>query len=97
MDIYCVRCGEPWDIDSLHEEVDERNETGETASFDTVRGDFYSRGCAALSNAFGTVKCERSEPVSNGKLSPAMAMSVLVDIMGDDIDGVAAMMEDYGY
>ena len=24
MDIYCKRCGEPWDIDELHDEIDYR-------------------------------------------------------------------------
>ena len=24
MDIYCKRCGEPWDMDTLHEEIDYR-------------------------------------------------------------------------
>lgn len=97
MDIYCARCGEPWDIDSLHEEVNARQEFGE-ATFAQVRDEFYSRGCVALVTAFGSLTCERSGPVTaDGRLSPAMAMSVLVDIMGDDIDGVAAMMEDYGY
>ena len=42
MDIYCARCGEPWDIDSLHEEVNARQEFGE-ATFAQVRDEFYSR------------------------------------------------------
>lgn len=24
MDIYCKRCGEPWDMDTLHDEIDYR-------------------------------------------------------------------------
>ena len=43
MDIYCVRCGEPWDMDELHYRAEEV-----AGTFATVRDEFYSRGCEAL-------------------------------------------------
>lgn len=87
MDIYCVRCGEPWDMDELHYRAEETD-----TDYRTVRAEFYSLGCEAM----GAARCERQDPLANdGRLSASAAMSVLVDIMGDDIDGIASMMEDY--
>ena len=87
MDIYCVRCLEPWDIGELHYRAEEV-----AGTFATVRDDFYSRGCEAL----GEVKCERVETLDeDGKLSTGAAMSALIDLLGDDIDGIASMMDDY--
>lgn len=86
MDIYCVRCGEPWDMDELHYRAEETD-----TDYRTVRAEFYSLGCEAM----GEGKCERQEPMSGDRLSDSAAMSVLVDLLGDDIDGIASMMEDY--
>ena len=110
MDIRCPKCGEPWDVECLHEEVEDRIAQGtlpkpditgyhsygygqpaplyDTAQYgklyDAVRGDFYRRGCPALYGA----KC------ANTAADPGVAM--LYDLLGDDLDGAAAMMEDFG-
>ena len=87
MDIYCVRCCEPWGMDELHYRAEEI-----AGTFATVRDDFYSRGCEAL----GEAKCERVDALGeDGKLSKGVAMSALIDLLGDDIDGIASMMDDY--
>jgi hypothetical protein len=39
--------------------------------------------------------CRGQEP-EGGRPELAIASSVLMDILGDDLDGVAAMMEDFG-
>lgn len=88
MDIYCGRCGEPWDIDSLHEEVDYRRSEGETVTVARVRADFASRGCVAMSYAVDS-QCELDR--GNAR---AMASGVLMDLLGDDIDGVASLLDD---
>ena len=48
MDIYCPKCAEPWDNDSLHEEVDARREEvecrREKSSVYTVRLEFHFGG-----------------------------------------------------
>lgn len=97
MDVYCVKCGEPWDIDSLHEEAEVRQQMGHPqATFAVVRDDFYSLGCVALQTAFGTLECEQQDSLgADGRLSESAAMGVLAGLLGDDIDGVASMMEDY--
>lgn len=82
MDIHCKKCGEPWDIDSLYEEADA---TGRM--FNEVHQDFRTNGCSALS-AFGA-KC------SEGRVADPL-IAEITDLLGDDIDGAAALMEDLG-
>lgn len=82
-DIHCVKCGEPWDMDCLHDMIEEQG-----LSYDDARVRFFQNGCEAL----GWGGCER--PVSEGATMRAMASSAMADLLGDDVDGIAAMMED---
>lgn len=82
MDIYCPRCGEPWDNDTLHDEADERNTT-----YREMQTRFAAKGCAAFDEAHN----------ENGDQFRAAASGVLMEMMGDDFDGVAAMMQDAGF
>lgn len=82
MDISCPRCGEPWDFDTLHEEASESGRT-----FDQVRADFGKRGCAAFS---WTSVCP-CQPDDRSEIR-----AELLSMMGDDIDGYAALCEDFG-
>lgn len=91
----CPKCGEPWDLDSLHDEVSERFGRWDPAAgrtvvegeyeplFREVRQDFAARGCRAIGG-----RC--SDTVAN----PAVAE--LYDLLGDDIDGAIALIEDFG-
>lgn len=76
MDVYCKRCGEPYDVDSL--------------SFDFTsqeRKDFHAGiSCPA---------CKGKEV--NARPFVCDLMAAVSDIMGDDIDGLAAAMEDAEY
>jgi hypothetical protein len=84
MDLICPRCTEPWDFDSLHEEADESDRT-----YAQVAADFRTRGCLALETAFGAMECK---PVNNLR---SMVADAMYDLLGDDMDGAAAMMEDF--
>lgn len=86
MDIPCPRCDEPWDNNSFHDEAAESNRT-----YTEVTRDFQSRGCHALETAFGSMICERSNSFRS------MATSAMFDLCGDDIDGVASLMDDFEY
>jgi hypothetical protein len=55
----------------------------EDMSFDQARQGFYKQGC----EVFGTTH-------SQNKADPALSM--LQDLLGDDIDGLAALTEDFG-
>lgn len=81
MDIYCPRCAEPWDVDSLHDAVEE----GHAASYDDARRTFASDGCGTL---FGGPPCQRSNDPR------AHLAAELFDILGEDVDAVAAMHAD---
>ena len=81
MDIKCHRCGEPWEIDTFHDVASERG-----TSFDSEVRRFRTKGCVAT----GWVgQCENSYP--NGD-----AILALGDLLGDDVDGLAALLEDFG-
>jgi hypothetical protein len=89
MDIYCSHCGEPWEIDSLHELIVAE---GISPDFSSARKRFYLYGCGAFEK--GTpVKCTHSPVTSKKNLD---AYSALQDVLGDDIDGLASMYDDFG-
>ena len=83
MDIYCPRCAEPCDMDELHD-------ADENLTYDQARRIFFDsrRGCGFL---FNNKPCEKVESVR------AEASSVLAELLGDDVDGIAAMMDDFDY
>lgn len=82
MDLLCQRCGEPWDFFYITDEMTEEE-----------RRDFHAgRGCP----------CCRNKPDADIHLSPRQQEAVTVqtamrDVLGDDIDGLAAEMEDFGF
>ena len=81
MDIYCPKCGEPVEIDYLHDVAADHDST-----FNEVREAFYMDGCKALD--------ARCNPNPNKRLASISA--ALMDLLGDDVDGLAADMEDLG-
>jgi hypothetical protein len=90
MDIYCPikGCNEPWDNDTLHEVAEE---TGKT--YEEVAAQFRRIGCEALWNSKHNVTEEEQRDSHHG-LTAGEAAAALYDILGDDMDGVAAMLED---
>lgn len=119
MDIYCPRCGEPWDTECLHEEaqlvygvpyyaaqvdpdyiagtyvqpLSPKNPAYDDAAYGAVyrdvRAAFQGEGCAALAQFRGT-----KEPCEARDNDRAKVAGVMYDLLGDDLDGAAAMMED---
>ena len=81
MDLYCTKCGEPWDMDSLHDLV----EDGIVANWEEGRKKFAEIGCELWG-------CSHNE---NLKSDTAMASALMFEMLGDDVDGIAAMMEDF--
>lgn len=81
MDIYCPKmgCGEPVEIDYFHDVAEEQGRT-----FREVQRDFQQRGCEALDMTHG----ESGSDIG-------MYADALYDLLGDDIDGAAAMLEDF--
>ena len=79
MEIYCVKCGEPWDNDSLHEIAYELDST-----YAAMAKEFRERGC----NLFG----EAEWCTSNGDRESREA---IYDLLGDDMDAASSMIEDF--
>ena len=73
MDLYCQKCGEPYDCDHVHNEMssEERN------------GFLHGEHCPACKG-----KTVEKVPFR------AQLSSALSDILGNDLDGIAAEMED---
>ncbi len=82
MDIYCPRCSEPWDTDEFHDIADEQETT-----YDEVRKNFRAKGCQALG----------MRPCAHQRTLRGDATSALMDMLGDDLDGVASLLDDFGY
>ena len=81
MDIYC-KCGEPWDIYEVQTCLAEELKTTPAKALQLFR----RKGCEAFPGA----KCaEDAGPSLRGE-----ATAVLFELMPDDADGVAAMLED---
>lgn len=108
MDIICRRCGEPWDMDSLHEEVQARLHgaydptgrwgfTGGTRvyreMYATVNEEFRRLGCEALRTAF-EAHCTDHDDVAAEVAGRATMVGAIYDMLGDDMDGAAAMLGD---
>jgi hypothetical protein len=81
MDLYCTRCAEPWDADIIHEIAED---TG--VSYSEARKAFRKHGCGAVPYAG---LCEPSDDVR------AEVSGTLFDLLGDDVDGIAAMSQDF--
>ena len=80
MDLPCINCGEPWDMDYvLHEAPHE-----------------FTRTHGRID------RCPACPTTGDPQLSAAQrarleAVATLADILGDDIDGLAAELEDLGF
>lgn len=79
MDIRCPKCGEPWDHDTLHEYAED-----DGVSYTEKMREFQRVGCEAFHTSHSEVDETR-----------AAAAGVLYEILGDDMDGAAAMLEDF--
>ena len=102
MDIRCPICGEPWDMDEIHYEVEHQNpgkpwyewpsnkynQSIYDKYFQPMMAEFRKKGC----EVFG---CSHNE-VTKGK-NAAKLSGMLFDVLGDDIDGIASELEDAEY
>lgn len=78
MDLMCVCCGEPWNVDYvLQEATDEFNREGALI-----------RGCPC---------CHGVEPkdMTEERRKLLCAAAAAIQLMGDDVDGAAALIENF--
>jgi hypothetical protein len=81
MDIYCTNCGASWGVGS--DPIEDVNAARKGKCWECD-------GDPKLRDAFGT------RHRVNG-LSRADATQALSDVLGDDVDGIASMLDDYGF
>jgi len=78
MDLVCIRCGEPWDMDYVRHE--------EPEAFKRSGGRIDHCPC-----------CPEEKPKHSAKQQERLdAIAALADLLGDDIDGLAGTLDDFG-
>lgn len=81
MDVFCQKCGEPWDVFSVSE--------FRLAEDGGTRKDFLAgKGCPS---------CDWGQDQDAVESTPSMRtmlMEATADLLGDDIDGIASAMDD---
>lgn len=93
-DIRCPKCGEPWDMDCIHEAIAEEVSREEIQAmnqdeyeknyYNPKKRDFFVNGCSAFGG-----RC------SGSAANPLIGM--IYAELGDDLDGLAIEMEDMDY
>ena len=84
MDILCIRCGEPWDVLGISDEF----------TLTQKRHFYEGKGCPSC----GTTSqgaLEESEMYRSTTFAREVQIA-FKEVLGDDVDGLAAMMEDFG-
>ena len=81
MDIYCLNCGEPWDIFEV-------NDDKESFSF--------SEANTGKINACPSCQGKAVELSQKQKFN-LEAKSLMADLLGEDVDGLASMLDDMEY
>jgi hypothetical protein len=105
MDLYCQRCGEAWDFWSVKPDYDDGDFTPvEAADFKEGKSCPACKGRDMCTLQISCQDCEHGAENSQGCFSctqnrfkkpfRAEIASVLSDILGDDVDGLASEMED---
>ena len=108
MDVHCSTCGEPWDVyhlrhDAIFETGLEHTEAKAWVGLPArqrlshrYREKFKAVGWEFGASVLDVTRCPCCPKGAKPDLAKAEMKSALVDLLGDDEDGVAAMMEDYG-
>lgn len=83
-------------MDSIHEECEARgfgHLRGEAyqVKYREVSADFRKRGCVAI----GGGECAPVKPQGD-ELTAAEKAAIVYDLLGDDMDGAASMLDDLG-
>lgn len=108
MDVHCTTCGEPWD--TYHLRFDAIYETGiDTAEAkawtqlspkmrlsDRYREKFRAIGFEFGGSVLSVLRCPGCPKGAKPDPDRAALKAGIVEIMGDDEDGIAAAMEDLG-
>lgn len=87
MDVYCPVCSEPFDTYEFHDVAEEQGVT-----FRQAYRNFVAEGCKSINGGKACAPEKATSEVSRGS-----AFAVMAELLGDDIDGAAAMLDDMLY
>ena len=108
MDVHCSTCGEPWDVYHLrHDAIFETDLTHEEAKAwcerspglrlsPRYREKFRAAGWDFGASILDVMRCPGCPKDAKPDPDKAALKAGLVEILGDDEDGIAATMEDFG-
>jgi hypothetical protein len=108
MDVHCSSCGEPWDVYHLrHDAIFETDldpaeaETWQSLSPTERLSGRYREKLKAAGYAFGAsildvLHCPCCPPGATPDLDTAALKASLVQILGNDEDGIASTLEELG-
>jgi len=108
MDVHCTTCGEPWDtyhlrFDAIYEtdlDTDEAKAWTELSPklklSDRYREKFKAVGYEFGGSVLNVLRCPACPKHAKPDADKAALKAGIVEIMGDDEDGIAATMEDFG-
>lgn len=96
MDQYCIGCGEPWDICYITDDIMTMTPEEREADGWDIQTDSYL-GKERRIDSCPCCKANREAGNADANRTIREFAAVAHDILGDDIDGIAAMMEDAEY
>jgi hypothetical protein len=108
MDVHCTTCGEPWDVYHLrHDAIFETDLTHAEAKAWTelspalrlnsrYREKFRAIGYEFGGSIMNVIRCPACPKDARTDPDKAALKAGLVEILGDDEDGIAATLEDFG-
>jgi hypothetical protein len=108
MDVHCSTCNEPWDVHHLwedaifetglsYEEAKAWRSLPQTEKLDDrYRDEFRAAGWEFGNSVINVRRCPGCPADAEIDLEKASIKAALEDALGDDEDGLAAMLEDYG-
>ena len=108
MDVHCSSCGEPWDVYHLwHDAVFETGLSVEEAEAwrhlprnaklsERYRREFQAVGWIFGGSVLNVVRCPCCPKDAKPDPEKAAMKAAIVELLGDDEDGIAVTMEDHG-
>lgn len=108
MDVHCTTCGEPWDVYHLrHEATFEtdldpaeaeawREASPQLRLSQRYREKFKEAGYEFGTSIMNVVRCPACPKDAKPDPDKAALKAGIVEILGDDEDGIAATLEDFG-
>lgn len=92
MNLYCQRCDEPWDVCYVGDGSMDQDSKAEGE--ETVKGMIPSE---AFKAGIGCPACKWGKNAPKQQSMRGLAMGAMAEMLGDDIDGMASMMDDFEY